>query len=93
MGRIDNKHRPLLVCFESAEDKNIVVSRSYLLCHHEKFQKVFVAPDRTQMEREKHKRLVTELKKRRSEGEPDLAIRNGSIIVRSGTSCVPKQKS
>ena len=61
-----------MVCFETAEDKNIVVLRSYLLHHHDQFQKVFVAPDRTQIEREKHKRLITELKKRRSEFEHGL---------------------
>ena len=42
-----------------------------------------MAPDK--MEHEKHKRLVTELKKRRSEGESVLIIENGAIIVRSGT--------
>jgi len=65
----------------SAEDKNIVVSHSYLLRHHDQFQKVCVAPDKT--EHEKHKRLVTELKKRTSEGESVLVIENGAIIVRS----------
>ena len=38
----------------------------YLLRHHDQFQKVCVAPDK--MEHEEHKRLVTELKERRSEG-------------------------
>ena len=62
--RIENKHRPLLVCFECIDDKAIVVSRSYLLCHHDQFKKVFVVLDRTKIECEKHKRLVTELKKK-----------------------------
>ena len=55
------------------------------------FQKVFVTPDRTQLECEKHKRLVTELKKRRFEGESGLIIKNGAIIVWSGT--VPQRRS
>ena len=58
---------------------------SYLLCHHDQLQKVCVAPDRTQLECEKHKRLVIEFKKRRSEGKSGLIIKNGAIIVRSGT--------
>jgi len=36
------------------------------------------------MEHEKYKRLVTELKRRRSEGESVSIIKNGAIIVRSG---------
>jgi len=33
--RTENKHRPLLVRVELVEDKNIVVSLSYLLHHHD----------------------------------------------------------
>ena len=84
MGRkIEHKHRPLLVCFECIDDKAIVVSRSYLLRHRDQYKKVFVVPDRTKIERDKHKRLVTELKKRKSQGETGLMIKNGKIIVRS----------
>jgi len=44
---------------------------------------VFIAPDRTKLEQKKHKRLIAELKERRSEGEENLIIRNGEIAVRS----------
>ena len=30
--RLENKHRPLLVCFEHEDDKTTVISRSNLLC-------------------------------------------------------------
>ena len=63
----------------------------HLLCHHDQFQMVFVTPDRTQLECEKHKRLVTEFKKRRFEGESGLVINNAAIIVRAGT--VPQGRS
>ena len=35
--RIENKHRPLLICFECIDDKAVVVSCSYqiLSCHHD----------------------------------------------------------
>ena len=39
--KIENKHRPLLVCFVSADDKASVVSRSYLLHHHDQYKRVF----------------------------------------------------
>ena len=64
--KVENKHRPLLVCFESADHKAIVVSRSYLLHHHDQFKRVFIAPvpDRTVLE--KHQRLVIQLRERKS---------------------------
>ena len=65
-GRVENKHRPLLVCFESADDKASVVSRSYLLHCHDQFKRVFIVPDRTVLEREKHQRLVIQLRERKS---------------------------
>ena len=38
--------------------------------------------DRTKFEREKHKKLVAELKERRTKGESGLIIRNGAIVAR-----------
>ena len=76
-----DKHRPLLVCFENVDDKAVVLSQAYLLHQKEQFKMVFVAPDRTKLKREKHQRLVAELKERKSKGE-NLMIRNGQIIAR-----------
>ena len=42
---------------------------------------LYIAPDRTKLEHEKHQRLMAELKERKSKGE-NLLIRNGQIIVR-----------
>ena len=80
--KVENKHRPLLVCFESADDKVSVVSHSYLLHRHDQFKRVFIVPDRTVLQREKHQRLVIQLRERKSRGETGLIIRNGSIITR-----------
>ena len=63
--KIKEKHRPLLVSFENMDDKAVVVSRSYLLHHNEQYKTVFIAPDRTKLEQEKHKRLIAELKERK----------------------------
>ena len=89
--RIEHKYRPLLVCFECIDNKAVVVSRSYSLCHHDQYKKVFVVPDRTKIERDEQKRLVTELKKRKSQGETGLMIKNGKIIVRSRMEPQPHQ--
>ena len=50
-----------------------------------------MAPDRTKFEREKHKKLVEELKERCSQGAMDLVNRNGVIISRH--SCPASQPS
>ena len=51
-----------------------------------------MAPGKTQLECEKHKRLVTELKKRRSEGESGLVIKNGEIKLMLGVAQFLKEK-
>ena len=48
------------------DDKAVVVSQSYLLHHNEQYKMVFIAPDKTKLEQEKHKGLIAELKERRS---------------------------
>lgn len=81
--KVDNRHRPLLVGFEHEDDKVIILSRAYLLHRHDQYKRVFIAPDRTKFEREKHRKLVNELRQRQSQGETGLIIRNGNIITRS----------
>ena len=80
--KLPNKHKPLLLCLEQEEDKLTLLSRCYLLRHNDSYKNVFLAPDRTRFEREKHKKLLSELKHRRSQGEVDLIIRNGAIITK-----------
>ena len=77
-----NKIRPLLLCFEHEEDRVTVLSRLHQLRNKDAYKNVFIAPDRTKFEREKHKNLVSELKNRRSKGEKDLVIRNGAIVTK-----------
>ena len=52
--RLENKHRPLLVCFAHEDDKTTVFSHSNLLHHHDQFERIFIAPDCTKFKREKH---------------------------------------
>ena len=90
--RIEHKYRPLLVCFECIDNKAVVVSRSYLLCYHDQYKKVFVVPDRTKIERDEQKRLVTKLKKGNLRVKlHGLMIKNGKIIVRSRMEPQPHQ--
>ena len=75
--KVENKHRSLLDCkFKSTEGNKTLLFHvhSYLLHRHDQFQKVFVAPDRTQLEREKHIRLVTELKLTKLSGDLKVSL-------------------
>jgi len=60
----------------------MLLSHSYLLCHNTLYKNIYIAPDRTRFEREKHRKLVTELRDRCSKGETGL-IHNGAIITKS----------
>ena len=74
LGKVPNKHRPLLLNFENYEDKGLLLSYAHLLRHNDRYNDVFIAPDRTKFEREKHRKLVGELKERCSRGESGLII-------------------
>ena len=91
--KLVNKPRPLLLCLESEQDKTMLLSRSYLLRHNDSYKNVFIAPDRTKFEREKHRKLVSELRSRHSKGETSLVICNGAITTKltagSNTTTVP----
>ena len=74
------QHRPLLVALENESDKATLIARSSQLRRHDKYENIYMVPDKTKFERAKHKRLVDKLKQRRAKGEVDLVIRNGSIM-------------
>ena len=80
--KVTNKHRPLLLTVEDIDDKNYLISHSHFLRHHNQFNKVFIVPDRTKLERIKHRNAVDELKQRRAKGKIGLLIRNGVVIKR-----------
>jgi len=70
--RNNSKLSPILACFIDVSMKNMILSYSG------KYKNVYIASDRTKIER--HQKLVEELKWR-SNGEHNLVICNGSIIV------------
>ena len=79
----EDKTRPLLICLESQQDVlyNIISHASYLR-RYEEYNNIYIAEDMTKYQRHKHKHLVDELKRRKSNGENNLVIRNGEIIIR-----------
>ena len=80
------KQRPLLICLKHDADKSLLLSQSYLLRGNSQYSDIFIVPDRTKFEREKHKKLVEELKERHSQGPKDLVIRNGVITSKHSRS-------
>ena len=76
----EDKIRPLLICLDSQQNAVYITSYASYLRHHEEYNNVYIAPDMTKYQR--HKQLVDELKRRRSNGENNLVIRNGEIITK-----------
>ena len=73
--RNDDKPRPLLVGLENETEKTEILSQSGKPRRYDQYNDVYIVADKTKYERDKHKKLVDELKLRRSKGEKNLVIR------------------
>ena len=85
------KRRLLLICLKHDEDKSLLLSQLYLLHGSSQYSDEFIARDRTKFAREKHKKLVEELKERHSQAAKDSVIPNG--VITSRHSCSASQPS
>ena len=83
VGKKTDKIRPLIVKYNTLEDKNEILKKSgYLTIKSgNEVRPIFVSIDRTINQRESHKKLVKELKERRDNGEENIVIRNDKIIT------------
>ena len=77
--KISNKQMPLLLTLEDIDGKIYLLAHSHFLRKNEQYNKIYIAPDRTKLERVKHKKAVDELKQRRVKGESGLIIQNGIV--------------
>ena len=77
-----DKTRTLIIKFHNIETRRKVLSSRNLFYEVENKPKIkiFIAPDRTPKQREEHKKVYEELKKRKEKGETDLYIKNGEIL-------------
>ena len=83
VGKINEQvPRPLIIKYTSAEIKSKYLRTSFDLKikHCNEIKKIYASIDRTEKQREKHRKLVSELKKRKEEGEENIVIRDGKII-------------
>ena len=73
-------HRPVLVKFRSTAAAAGVLMKSQGLRKSEKFNKVFISPDRTIVLRAEHRRLVSQMKERAAEDNSlRFFIRDGQV--------------
>ena len=82
VGKKGEKVRPLIVKFKSVEIKNNMLKKTSKMNikHDNEVRPIYVAIDRTEKQREEHRKLVSELRERKSRGENDLIIRNNKIV-------------
>jgi len=78
----EDKTRPLLIVLENLSHKEFIVSHSHYLRRHSQYNNIYVSADMTKFQRDKHRKLVQELKQRRGRGEKNLTILNGEIVLR-----------
>ena len=66
---------------KTQEKRTELLHLKNLMLKHEGGEiRVYLAPDRTLKQQQEHKKLVAELKERRSRGEEGLVIRNSKIV-------------
>ena len=80
--KIQGRSRPLLIRFEREEQKREVLHycKDLKLVREKESTPIFYSMDLTIKEREERRKLVAELKKRKENGQTNVAIRNGKIV-------------
>ena len=80
-GKINSeKPRTLVLTLDDMGTKVQILEKAYKLSHSSKWRRIYIAPDRTLKEREEHKKLRDELKRRKEEGEGNITIRKGKVV-------------
>ena len=84
--RKDNRPRLLLITMDCERNKWKILSQSTKLRASRKWKEVYICPDLTAKERELNKKLRDELKRRKANGEKNVMIKRGRIVVRRAAS-------
>ncbi|XP_052786980.1 uncharacterized protein LOC128222147 [Mya arenaria] len=79
-----DKPRPVRFTVGDFDVKRKVLSRASGLKNNEKYSRVFITPDLTQVQRKEAFHLRQEKRRREKEGERNLAIRKGRIVKLPG---------
>ena len=81
IGKKQERPRPLKITLADEHDQKTVRKAAHMLEHTEDFNSIAIAPDMTQEERVERRVLVKELRRRKDNGEKNLAIRKGAIVT------------
>ena len=77
----DNGNRPLIIKLGTETDRNTVLSKAKRLRYSKEFDRVYLAKDMTEAEREKDKKLRQELNEKRNRKEDGwYVIRRGKVM-------------
>ena len=76
----NTKTRSLLIKVDNEESQKQILALAPKLRFSETWSRVYIQPDMSPKEREAHKKLYEELKKRKNQGESNLVIRRGKIV-------------
>ncbi len=77
------KNRAIVATLGNRNIKDKVLRVVKQLRSKQVWRHVYIGPDHTKLERERDYHLRVELKRRRDNGEADLAIRKGTIVYRN----------
>ena len=80
---MEGKTRLTKVVLNSVKGKREVLGSAKKLEESDTWSNIFITPDMSPKEREKSKKLLEELKRRRDEGEAGVVIRGDDCIPRS----------
>lgn len=76
----NTKTRSLLIKVNDEESQKQILAHAPKLRFSKIWSRVYIQPDMSPKEREAHKKLYEELKRRRNQGENNLVIRHGKIV-------------
>lgn len=76
----ENRRRPLLVKLGSETDRNTILSQARKMRNSVEFERVYLAKDLTEVERETDRKLREELREKRDKEEGKFMIRRGKVI-------------
>ena len=78
--KLNEKTRSLLVKVDNEESQKQILALAPKLRFSKTWSKVYIQPDMSPKEREAHKKLYEQLKRRKNQGERNLIIRHGKIV-------------
>jgi len=82
LGKVDqNKARPVLITIPDGSKRSLILRNASSLRKTEHHKHTYISPDMTPKKREIGKKLRSEIKRHKSQGETNITIRHGKIVT------------